>query len=265
MIESGAGRPTLHRLHFEEGGAGFPLVLVHGHTLDAKMWGPQLPAFEARFRVVRPELRGYGLSAPSSEPFTYAADLEHLLDDLKLKRAHLLGLSLGGAAALDFAISRPERVGKLVLVGSSLGGFPRDPEFAASLEAVFAAARESGLEAARRLWLAHPMFAPSREQPKVRAYLENAVAGYPGWHWANGAAPSAPVDARAFERLAEVRAPTLVIVGERDIGQNQRIANALADGIPGARKLVMAGVGHLPNLEDPAAFNAAVLEFLEEP
>ena len=73
------------------------------------------------------------------------------------------------------------------------------------------------------------------------------------------------MDQSAHERLAELRAPALVIVGERDIEQNHRIADALAGGLPKARKLVMPGVGHLPNLEDPAGFNAAVLAFLEEP
>ncbi len=250
------------RLCYEVVGSGHPLILIHGATLDARMWDDQVEAFSQRYRVVRLDVRGHGQSAPpSGKPYSRSEDLKALLDHLGLAHAHVLGLSMGGSVAIDFALSHPEATRALILVDTGLGGFQRSPEFGAWIEAIRATARHSGIQAAREFFLKHPLFAPALERPGLAARLGRMMADYSGWHWVNED-PLRPVDPPAVERLERISAPTLVIVGERDLPDFHAIAEALHRRIPGARKVVMPGVGHLPNMEDPQRFNAIVLEFL---
>lgn len=262
-----AMNPQVHQhtgIYYEVIGQGYPLVLLHGHTLDARMWDPQLEVLAPRFQVLRLDLRGYGRSElPSQAPFYYADDLFGLLEHLGIRRAYLLGLSLGGNVALDFAIHHPERVGALVLAGSSLKGFPLLPDAAALLAAIPAKAQETGLESARTLWLAHPFFTPALHNPQAAKLLQPIVRAYSGFHWNTGYAPSQPIR-DVSGQLDTLRAKTLVLVGELDTEQNHRVATYLATRIPDARKVVIGGAGHMVNLEAPQAFNAAVLRFLSE-
>lgn len=249
-------------IYYEVCGAGEALVLVHGHTLDVRMWKPQLEAFAPYFRVLCLDLRGYGRSdLPDARPFHYAEDLRNLLEHLRIDKAHLLGLSLGGNVALDFAVRYPESTHALIVVGSSLKGFPVLPEAAALLSAIPARAREAGVEAARALWLAHPFFAPALRNPKAARLLQDIVRDYSGWHWITGYPPSGPIEDIA-DRVGEIQAQTTVIVGEWDVPQHQLVAEHLATRIPGARKAVIRGAGHMVNLEAPEELNRLVIAAL---
>lgn len=246
-------------IYYELCGAGDPLVLIHGHTLDTRMWGPQLEAFTQHFQVIRLDLRGYGRSdLPGAHPFRYAEDLRKLLEHLRIDKAHILGLSLGGNVALDFAVSYPDSTNALIVAGSSLKGFPMLPEAAALLSAIPAKAREAGVEAARALWLAHPLFAPALRKQRAAQLLRDIVQDYSGWHWTTGYPPSGPIEDIA-ERVGEIQAQTTVIVGEWDVPQHQLVAEHLASRIPGARKTVVRKAGHMVNLEAPEAFNRLVI------
>lgn len=248
------------RLRYALRGEGPALVLVHGFTLSLEMWEPQVKALSARFRVLRYDLRGFGKSdPPDGTPYRHAEDLAALLDYLEIPQAVLLGCSMGGGIAIDFALGFPQRTRGLILFDSALGGFPYSAEFIAQLAALNAAGRAS-VEAARRLWLEHPMFAPVLQSPAAEQF-RRIVGAYSGWHWAN------PDCTRRYEtpaarRLSEIGAPTLVVVGEQDVPDMRAIADTLHRSIPGAQKVVLEGVGHMANLENPASFNQAVLGFL---
>jgi pimeloyl-ACP methyl ester carboxylesterase len=109
-------------IHIEEDGAGEPLVLIHGLTLDVRMWQPQVAAFSPHFRVIRYDLRGFGNSADPrpGRPYKDRVDLEALLDALAVPAAHFVGLSRGGRVALEFAVQNPRRVRNLVLIDTAL-------------------------------------------------------------------------------------------------------------------------------------------------
>jgi len=249
-------------IYYEAYGAGEALVLIHGHTLDIRMWKPQLEAFASHFQVLCLDLRGYGRSdLPDARPFHYAEDLKNLLEHLRIDKAHLLGLSLGGNVALDFAVRYPEHTHALIVVGSSLKGFPVLPEAAALLSAIPAKAREAGVEAARSLWLAHPFFAPALRNPKATRLLQDIVRDYSGWHWITGYPPSGPIEDIA-DRIGKIQAQTTVIVGEWDVPQHQLVAEHLATQIPSARKAIIRGAGHMVNLEAPEEFNRLVIAAL---
>ena len=254
---------------YEESGQGSPVVLIHGHGADLRLWDLQAPALvEAGHRVIRYDARGHGRSSVPPTGYTwenYALDLRDLLDGLKIEApAHVVGLSMGGAIALQFALDFPERVSSLVLVDSALPGFDYSPEYAGAIEELVAAVRAEGPRAAfDRLWLTHPLFDGVRRFPERFELLRTMVLDYAAADYLDETAYTPP-ERQAVDRLAEVRAPTLVMVGELDIPDFQIIAEVLAGNIAGARLQVIADSGHIAPLEQPQAFNQALLTFLEE-
>lgn len=248
------------RLRYEMKGEGDPLVLIHGFTLSLEMWDSQIEALRQGYRVIRYDLRGFGRSElPDGEPYRHAEDLAALLDYLDIPKASLLGCSMGGGIALDFALTFPQRTRALILFDSALGGFPYSAEFSSTMAAIHAQGKSS-IEAARQLWLEHPMFVPVLQSPAAQPFRQ-MVQAYSGWHWANPDS-TRRYDPPAAKRIGEIQAPTLVIIGERDIADMRAIADTLAAGIPAAQKVELPGVGHMANLENPTLFNQTVLEFL---
>ena len=250
------------RLYYEVAGQGAPVVLVHGLGLDTRMWDGQFELLAGHYRVIRYDVRGFGKSAlPTGAEFRYADDLRALLDSLDAPQAHLVGLSMGGRIALHHALLYPDATLSLTLVDSALDGFGWSEQFGDSLDAIAAHARQAGAKAGNEMWLQHELFAPARERAECRAQLAQIVGESSGWNWLNEA-PVRGLDPPAAERLNEVRVPTLVVVGERDLSDFQGIADRLAAEIPSARKIVMNGVGHMSNMEAVSAFNSIVLDFL---
>jgi pimeloyl-ACP methyl ester carboxylesterase len=249
------------QLHYAIAGEGPALVLIHGNTLDTRMWDDQVAAFAEQYRVIRYDMRGFGQSAPpTGEPYTPADDLAALLAYLGEERAHILGLSLGGAVATEFVLAYPDITETLILADAGLREFQwRDyGEFSAAVrnEAV-----DAGVEAARRRWLAGALFAPALEQPQVAQRLRQMVDDYSGWHWLNRDSWQ-PTEPPVTEQLDSIDTPTLVIIGERDMPEFHEIAELVHQRAPGAVKAIVSGVGHMTNMEAPQAFNTLVLDFL---
>ncbi|HET7374163.1 MAG TPA: alpha/beta fold hydrolase, partial [Gemmatimonadaceae bacterium] len=152
-------------LCYQVAGSGPPVVLLHGFSFDRRIWDDQMDALTPHYTVVRYDLRGFGKSPPGSTAYTHADDLTAVMDHLGIERAALVGLSLGGGAAINFAITRPERVSALVAVAPSLGGIKWSDEFVAAHAAIRSAAQGQGIHAARELWLGRPIFAPALANP----------------------------------------------------------------------------------------------------
>ena len=249
------------RLYYEVRGNGPTVVLIHGGFGDHRMWDGQLGALARDFRVVRYDHRGFGRSSRPEKAYSPVADLLLLLDRLDAKTAHLVGNSMGGTLAIDFAILHPERVGRLVVVASGASGFPIPPEALVKTREVFRVAKEKGTKPAAELWLEHPMVAVASRQPSTRGRLRRMVVEnremFLMEHW-----PDEPMEPKASARLAELKVPTLLILGERDTDLVNSIGKATAQGIPGTRLGVLAGTDHLPQMEKPAEVNALLREFL---
>jgi 3-oxoadipate enol-lactonase len=251
------------RMYYERSGAGAPVVLAHGFTLDQRMWDPQWDALTDRFDVVRYDARGYGQSSLPDGAFRRVDDLRALLDFFGFERTHLVGLSMGGGLVLDFVLTHPERVRSIALVDAPLGGFPWSSETDAWFADIWNVAAEHGADAARRAWLQCPLFASAREQPHVAAALEGMVRDYSCWHFLHDD-PDPGITPNAIERLHEVRAPALVIVGERDLDDFRLVAQLMSEGIRGARLAVIPGAGHMANMEAADAVNRELLAFLAQ-
>ncbi len=261
-IKSGFVDVNGTRLYYEIAGAGRPVALIHGFTLDTRMWDDQFLPFARHFQVIRYDMRGFGRSAlPGPEPYSHAEDLKGLLDALDVEKASLVGLSKGGAVALDFALTYPERVAALAPIDTVLGGFDWSADGSARDSLVWQRAREGGIPAAKESWLAHPLFAPALRQPAVAARLNRIIEDYSGWHFINANAEQG-LDPPAARRLAELRAPVLALVGEHDLPDFRRVTEVIGREAPGARAIVILGVGHMANMEAPEQVNEAVLRFL---
>jgi 3-oxoadipate enol-lactonase len=261
-VEAGYADIDGARLYYETAGAGEAVVFIHGFALDRRMWDAQMAPFAARFRAVRYDLRGFGRSAPpAGAPYSHAGDLLALLRRLGIARASLVGLSLGGAVAADAALAAPEMVARLVLADALLSGHRWSDAWHAAAGPAWALGRAGDLAGARRAWLAHPLFAPALANERAAPHLRGMVEDYSGWHWAHRD-PVRDPQPPALARLGAIRAPTLIVMGERDLPDFWAIARAAQQGIPGAQTVVLPGVGHLANMEAPERFNQVVLGFL---
>jgi 3-oxoadipate enol-lactonase len=254
-------------LHYEVEGDGPPLVLLHGWTLDLRMFDPQMPAFTREHRVIRMDRRGFGRSSDAEDTTWNASDLCALLDHLDVARAHILGMSQGGFVTLAFAAAYPDRVASFILHGSTppsgfgvkWAGPDRYP-----LDLYRALAREQGLEAFRRVWLEHPLMRipEGARHDEARERLRTMVEGYRGGYLLQLVDPSGPHKGASFEDVAKIQAPALVLTGDEEIPFLSISADAMAYAIRGARRAVVPGGGHLVNLIEPARYNETVLAFL---
>ena len=241
------------------------MVFIHGYALDSRMWDDQMAAVAAAgFTAVRYDLRGYGRSDPPERgvAFSHADDLRVLLDHLVIDDAVVVGLSLGGQYAVDFALLYPWRCRSLVLVDAQLAVTDVDP--IEGFDDVLHLARQGDAAAAKARWLSLPLFAPERRSPSLAARLHEMVVDFRGFDagtpslWGDSPRPPSP------SRLADVRPPTLVVVGDRDIARFQQIAARLAEQIPDAELERLPGAGHLPNMSHPASFNRTLIVFLQK-
>jgi pimeloyl-ACP methyl ester carboxylesterase len=235
--------------------------LIHGFTLDARIWEGVVARLSSGHTVVSYDVRGFGRSTLPTEPYAHRDDLLALLDAQGLGRVHVVGHSVGAHQALEFALAYPDRVDRLALVApAALGGVAFPPDIAAAFAAIDKAAKQDGVEAAKAIWRDVGWFSPARERPDLAAALDEILKSYSGWHWLNRN-PAVPLDPPPAARLAEVRAPTLAIVGARDLPYDHEIAEKLAEQIPNARKLVLPDVGHMVPMEAPQALSAALIRF----
>jgi pimeloyl-ACP methyl ester carboxylesterase len=253
------------RLYYEIAGAGEPLVLLHAGVANLRMWDAQVPAFAERYHVIRFDQRGYGRSeARPGEPWAMHEDLHGVMDALGVERAALLGCSMGGQAIVDFALAYPGRARALIPVGPGMSGYAWGSEqmkqVGEALEAAVARGDvEGATEIATHLWIDGPTRPSERVNPAMRARARAWL--FELFSKSEETEPTA-IEPPAIGRLGEISVPTLIILGENDVDDIQRVCHLLADGIPGAQLEVIADAAHVPNMDHPEQFNRLVLEFL---
>jgi 3-oxoadipate enol-lactonase len=244
---------TLH--HRWDGTEDAPvLVLSNSIGTTLELWDPQVPSFTQAFRLLRYDQLGHGRSDVPPRPYTVerlARELLALLDELDLERVSFCGLSLGGAVGMWLGAHAPERIERLVLAGTS-AYFGPPQRWLDRIAQVEAEGMGPVAEAAMARWFT-PAFAATGR------YLEgHATTSAEGYIASCGAL--AVWDFRS--QLAAVSVPTLVVVGGEDPATPPEQAQALAEGIPGARLVVIPNAAHLVNVEQPRAFTRAVLDHL---
>ena len=244
------------------------MVLIHAGICDSRMWDPQWETFRPSHRVLRYDMRGFGRSPVGPGSYSNAGDLIDLLEQQGVAKASLVGVSMGGRVALEVAIARPELVDALVLVGAGFPGHDWSAEMNAADEAEMAALKRGDLDAAvevaLRTWVDGPQRRPEDVDSDVRARVaEMQRRAYelqlPVWETAE----EEPLVGDLSERVGEVDAPTLVLVGEEDVRDMHEIAGRLERELPNARRASIANTAHVPSMERPREFDQLVLPFLQ--
>jgi len=258
-------------LAYETAGQGLPLLFIHSVIADRRMWDREFPVYSADHQTVRFDLRGFGGSSSATAPFSYGADLEALATHLHLDRPYLVGSSMGGALAIDYALAHPDRVRGLMLVAPGLsGGF--EPPFDAEEAAAFAY-DEAKSQEINRAWSDHDTTAavdllgqlwcsalegPNRElfHTMVRQNLPEVFD--------NRSMKLATDPPPAAGRLSDIRVPTTILLGDRDNPSSAVFAKRIARSIRGSRLVAVPGGDHLVNLSAPGAFDRELRSALSE-
>lgn len=238
-------------IYYEVHGSGPAVLLTSGYSATTTMWKPNLEALAQRYQLILWDMRGHGQSDSPNDPYAYTEDLtvgdmDHLLDACDAKQAVIGGLSLGGYMSLAYHLLHPERTSALMLLDTG-PGYKKDAARAGWNKRAQATAREyetKGLEALGR-------------SAEVLASNHRSAQGLA--HAARGML--AQRDARVINSLESVKVPTLVLAGAKD-EPFLAATDYMAGKIPGAAKVLIPDAGHAANIDQPEAFNQAVLEFL---
>jgi pimeloyl-ACP methyl ester carboxylesterase len=252
------------RIHYERSGTGSSVLFIHAGIADSRMWGPQVTAFATQFDMIRPDLRGFGASELPPVPYSMRADLVGLMNHLGVKRAHVVGCSMGGTVAIDLALKHPDLVERLVLVASGVSGSNLGKADAALFADVEAADKAGDMNAVNRAEVRVWVDGPNRPEGSAPAAVRNLVLDMNGRalhsDWAS--AKHETLDPPAIARLEDIKAPTLVVVGVEDLPHCHANADVITSRIPRARKVIIKDAAHLPSLERPEEFNRILLAFL---
>ena len=227
---------------WDSGGDGPALILLHSGWGDSSIWGPVLDCLPARYRVIRYDQRGYGRSPAPESPYRQLDDLVAVLDWCGVEEALVVGYSGGGGPAAGLALASPGRVRGLMLLAPGVQDYPWPPDdpYVAEFGALFTAGDRAGLTSlGLRTWAA------AGADEAIRVQVRGAAETY--FRLGELERPDPPV----YDRLGQIRVPTVMVVGDRDYPMVIRSATAIAGRIPGCRTVTAPGSDHMLPLRIP--------------
>mgnify|MGYP002855728923 CR=1 FL=1 len=256
------------RVYYEERGRGEPLVLLHGHSLDCRMWNSQFKPFARHFRTIRMDFRGYGRSSEQREDLqmTHADDVLTLMDSLHIDKAHVVGLSMGAFTAGDLLAMHPDRMKSCVLASGSIRrGSPGPSEPMDSVESSrrdqeIESLKLKGVDKMKREWLDQLVNSGGSRRESIRRPLWRMLKDWTAWQPLHK-------EVRLFygrEAWAELErkcplVPVLMLTGACE---NKTARPRELDFLPNGRHIVLSDCGHMMNMEQPDSFNAVVQNFI---
>jgi 3-oxoadipate enol-lactonase len=248
-------------IHYQIDGQGPWLVLSHSLACDLSMWDEQVDHFKANYRVLRFDTRGHGASSAPAGAYsldTMAADLHGLLAALDVQRPNFVGLSMGGMIGQTYALNYPGQLRSLVIADSS-GRVPAEAQsmWQSRGEVALSQGMEPHVEPTLVRWFTEPFrrTQPAQIERIAKLIRATAPAGYAG-------CCEAIRRLDVLDRLGEIRCPALVIVGEQDAGTPVAMSQAINQQLPGSELVILPNAAHLSNVEQAAAFNRALADFL---
>lgn len=249
------------KIHYSVRGTGLPVLFLHAFPLAGAMWEPQRTMLEGGFRVIVPDLRGFGRSDVPTDISTMdhmVDDLQALLRQLDLDKVVLVGLSMGGYIAFQFLRRSPRQVQALVLAATR--ATPDTAEAQAGRETMAVLAETQGAAPIADQMLPRLLGPDATEE--VRAQVRQMIEATPPQGIA-AALRGMAVRHDSTDLLDTIRVPTLLIGGEQDALTPPTTMQEMQNAIDGSSLTLVAGAGHLPNLEQPEVFNTALLKFLQ--
>ena len=267
QIKSGFANIDNAEIYYETAGEGMPLVMIHAGVADRRQWNHEFTDFAQSYQVIRYDMRGYGKSEPVDGEFSHMSDLVSLLDALEIRTPLvMMGCSMGGGLAMDFALTYPSRVKALILVGAGPSGLKLEvktpSKFAEAEKAFEAGDLDLVAEIETQIWFDGRDRTPDQVDQAMRKLLwemdrialSNEVKQL-GKRLPNTQTP-------AFDRLANLDMPVLVIVGAHDTPYILAAADYITENIQSARKVIIEDAAHLPNMDHPQEFQGIVKDFL---
>lgn len=243
----------------QQSGAQPRAVFLHGFGGDLQTWDLMWPVLTKNLPALRYDLRGFGQSIDNSaSPFHHADDLLAILNALNIEQCDVIGVSMGGAVALNFALDHPERVRNLILISPGMVAWEWSDEWRVLWRAITTKARSGDLDAARQLWWQHPLFATTRMSAAGPQLLES-IQRYSGAQWIRDHEKAAMPD---IERLHMLKSRTLLLTGERDFEDFRLVADLLVASVSNVTRIDWPGCGHLLNLENPTGCAREINSFL---
>ena len=251
------------RLYLEQAGEGTPLLLMHGWTLDHRMFAPQMSPLSERLHVITYDRRGFGRSDVTPDLDLELDDLDRIADALSLDTLHLLGMSQGARLALRYAVTRPQRLRSLLLQGAVVDGLVVDgPEHETIPFFDYAELVRTGqIEVMRRRWSQHPLLALRPGLARARHLLDDILNDYNGADLLDFSPEMFTTTLDVLGKLPLLRVPTLLLTGAMETVRLRAHAGKLLELIPHSREVVFAHSGHLSNMSEPTLFNEQVLRF----
>ncbi len=250
------------------GDAGLTMLALHPGVADSRVWQWCAPAWnEAGRRVVAYDRRGFGATETEPEPHDDLADLRTVTAATNAAPAVIVGNSMGGGLALDLALAHPEEVEALVLIAPSPRGYDYatwlESEAEAAQDALVAAAEEAGdVDLVNRLEVRYWLDGTEQPEGRVGGEARELLLEMNGRALRAGPIGAAADHPPVWDRLAQIRAPTLVVSGEHDLPGVLRQCDELAAAIPEAERTTIADAAHCPQLDQPAALSAVVIDFV---
>lgn len=273
------------RIAYDSAGSGPVVVFSHASLADRRMWRHQFAALADRYRVVAFDRPGYGQSGPAPSTVRHGAGLLDLLDALGIEQAALVGSSMGGGYSLDAALLAPERVRALALICPGVPGYEWPAEMRAEVQPLLQAAvpsdrlsaysahsadsvRAEDVAAMATMQLRYMAVGAGRTEsvflPGAWDLLQDMARGVFARDWGEPQPAEIDPDPPLLSRLADVRAPTLVVNGGHDVRFIQDLVHEVARGIAGAHLLELPDAGHLPPVECPDEVTTALTTFLAD-
>jgi len=258
------GRITVDggEIHYETAGAGSPVVLLHLGALSMAIWDREFELLAAEHTVVRYDARNHGLSSTATEPWSHRDDLRLLLDGLGIERATLVGESLGARTSIDFALTWPDRVDRLLLGAPGASGMTHRDPFILDQLARMGAARsiDEVVEPVLRMWVDGPNRQPEQIDPELRAFCRRIKTDTFTRHMRGWGIQ--PVEVGAIDRMAELAMPITVVLGALDSSDIYDVVDRITKDAPRAELVTLPDTGHAVHLEQPDRFSEILRAFI---
>ena len=253
------------QIYYEAVGEGTPVILLHGYTLDLRMWDPQVkPLLEAGYRVIRPEMRGYGHSSKQQpgQQFTHLDDMMTVMDSLHIAKAHVVGLSMGSFVASEMVAMHSDRLLTATLASGNIRNMPGpstpfDSLVLARKDSVIAQNLAQGIDKWKEEWIEKLVSGGGSNREAIRESVTQQVNDWDGWQLINREMRNYyGYEAWDTLKARQPEIPVLILSGEKE-GKGK---NPMLQYLPNSRQVIIPDCGHMSNMEKPDEFTRLILE-----